>query len=169
MSASIRGLRLSTICDRCTNKCCSKPYDWVYLTEEEISNIQALTGLLPDEFSSVHSNRHGKVAFRVLNLPCRFLKLPTGECTIYGSRPLVCKLFPFYPEPLTGHATLLPAQCGENLVFYPTDSAEGWTLQDFDAEVLEWLPSLWREAAERHHVKDHERLSGSNTRTAGSP
>jgi Fe-S-cluster containining protein len=156
VSESIRGLRLSTNCHACTNKCCSQPYDWVYLTEAELTAIERRTGLLPKAFSSVHVNRHAGFAFRVLNLPCRFLDTPTGNCTIYESRPLVCKVFPFYPEPLTGHATLLPAQCGENLVFHPNESMAGWTLQDFDTEIIQWLSSLWSEAAKRNRISDQD-------------
>jgi hypothetical protein len=81
----------------------------------------------------------------------------------------VCRVFPFYPEPLTGHATLLPAQCRENLVFHPAESTDGWTLQDFDPEISEWLSSLWSEAMKRHGVEDSGQGRGSNTRTAGSP
>lgn len=169
MSQSIKKLRLSTACDACGSKCCSQPYDWVYLTEAEVAEIQGLTGLESDAFSSVQANRHAETAFRVLNLPCRFLDLPTGKCTIYESRPLVCRMFPFYPEPLTGHATLLPAQCGNNLFFHEAGSTAGWTLQDYDAEIGEWLPTLWSEAAERYRAADPGRVRGSNTRTAGSP
>lgn len=82
----------------------------------------------------------------MLNLPCRFLDEQSGKCKIYDSRPLVCRLFPFYPEPLTGHATLLPSQCGDNLVFLPADSPDGWSLADHDEDTCQWLIDLWAEA-----------------------
>ena len=168
MSKAISQLRLSTNCQSCTNKCCSEPYDWVYLTEAEQTAIERRTGLLPDDYSDIRENQHGGVAFRVLNLPCRFLNGKTGDCTIYESRPLVCRVFPFYPEPLTGHATLLPAQCRDNLVFHPVDSSHGWALQDYGPEIAEWLASLWSEAKSRA-VEARAHVRGSNTRTAGSP
>lgn len=159
MSKSISQLRLSTNCHACTNKCCSEPYDWVYLTEAEIAAIERRTGLFSDDFSVVRENDYGEVAFRVLDLPCRFLDSRTGACTIYESRPLVCRVFPFYPEPLTGHATLLPAQCRDNLVFQPAGSRQGWALQDFEVEIVEWLAALWSEAVTRHRINDSDRVA----------
>jgi len=55
-------------------------------------------------------------------------------------------MFPFYPEPLTGHAALLPAQCGENLEFVSDQDGEGWTLRDFEPALAEWLKTFWHEA-----------------------
>jgi len=155
VSTSLRQLRLTTNCHACLNKCCSEPYDWVYLTDAEQTAIELKTGLPRDEFSAVRENEHGQVTFRVLNLPCRFLDSRTGACTIYESRPLVCRVFPFYPEPLTGHATLLPAQCRDNIVFQPVGSTNGWALEDFDSEIAEWLSSLWSEAVTLHRINDH--------------
>lgn len=83
--------------------------------------------------------------FNSLNLPCIFLDEVSGNCSIYESRPLVCRLFPFYPEPLTGDATLLPAQCGKYLVFV-SDEDEGWSLADYEEETVQWLRQLWKEA-----------------------
>jgi len=143
----LRELRLQTDCHRCVHKCCSQPYDWVYLTSREISRISEASGLEEGEFVALRRNANTGHLFKTLNLPCRFLDEPSGRCNIYESRPLVCKLFPFYPEPLTGHATLLPVQCGDNLQFLPADTGHGWTLADHDEETREWLMDLWAEAS----------------------
>lgn len=143
---SLRELRLKTNCGACINKCCSQPYDWVYLTTREISRLEEKSGLAASEFLVRRQNTNTGYTFRVLNLPCRFLDTYTGQCKVYDSRPLVCRVFPFYPEPLTGHATLLPAQCGSNLYLLPSDSKEGWCLLDLEEEIRQWLSELWNEA-----------------------
>jgi Fe-S-cluster containining protein len=66
---------------------------------------------------------------------------------VYESRPLVCRLFPFYLEPLTGDATLLPVQCGDRLhVLQNRGESGGWSLSDLEATAEEWCSELWREA-----------------------
>ena len=142
----LREIRLRTDCRSCVNKCCSQPYDWVYLTAQEIDSLKAASGLSEEDFVVRRRNSNTGHIFRTLNLPCRFLDTETGECKVYESRPLVCRLFPFYPEPLTGDATLLPAQCGDNLHFLASDSEEGWCLADQEDDVRHWLTELWREA-----------------------
>src|SRR5205085_8339504 len=107
---SLRVLRLKTNCSACVHKCCSEPYDWVYLTSQEIYQLTVASGLPENEFVVKRRNANTGHQFRTLDLPCRFLDSQTGRCNVYDSRPLVCRLFPFYPEPLTGYATLLPAQ-----------------------------------------------------------
>ena len=144
----LRQVRLRTDCKACENKCCSQPYDSVYLTTKEIAVLEAASGLKQEEFVVSRTNQNTGHSFRSLTLPCKFLDSDTGQCTVYESRPLVCRLFPFYPEPLTGEATLIPAQCGSNLSF--VDNVEdGWCLADFDDDTTEWLRDLWLEALTR--------------------
>lgn len=104
---SLGELKVLTQCSSCTNKCCSQPYDWVFLSKREIALIASTTGLEEGDFVVQRKNPNSDLTFRTLNLPCRFLNKDTGLCSIYEARPLVCRMFPFYPEPLTGHATLL--------------------------------------------------------------
>ncbi|MBK9156393.1 MAG: YkgJ family cysteine cluster protein [Chloracidobacterium sp.] len=146
MSAkNLRNIKLRTACSSCTNKCCSQPYDWVYLTRDEIDQIKKASGVSEGAFVVRKQNVNTGHMFNSLNLPCIFLDEVSGNCRIYESRPLVCRLFPFYPEPLTGDATLLPAQCGTNLVFV-SDEDEGWSLADYEEETVQWLRQLWKEA-----------------------
>ena len=164
----LQQLRVSTTCHMCSDKCCSQPYDWVYLTDREVDAIAAHTGLEPAVFSREQVNHYGKATLRVLMLPCQFLESESGKCKIYESRPLVCRLFPFYPEPMTGTMALLPAQCGENLTFHPADSTAGWGLAEFKQATQSWLQALWSDAFARY-----ERLQSagtdSNTTADGSP
>src|ERR1700749_4384721 len=97
----LRELKLKTSCASCVHKCCSQPYDWVYLTNREITRISNATGILERNFVLERKNTNTGYVFRTLSLPCRFLDQATGGCLVYEIRPLVCRLFPFYPEPLT--------------------------------------------------------------------
>lgn len=161
----LRTLRLKTNCHLCTQKCCSQPYDWVYLTSKEISRLETASGLAEHEFVVRRQNKTTRHVFRTLELPCRFFDPETGRCGVYESRPLVCRIFPFYPEPLTGDATLLPVQCGNNLHFLPTDSQEGWQLSDSEQSVREWLFELWDEAISQSTPEGETSIA----RAAGSP
>src|SRR6185369_15645380 len=142
----LKQLRIKTNCTSCINKCCSQPYDWVYLTRLEIVQLERASGLTEDEFVSSRRNRNTGHVFKALNLSCRFLDAKSGECMVYEDRPLICQLFPFYPEPLTGNATLLPAQCGTNIEIVPLDAKDGWCLADFEKNAILWLADLWSEA-----------------------
>jgi Fe-S-cluster containining protein len=143
----LREMKLRTDCDSCVKKCCSQPYDWVFLTQREISCIESASGLPEHEFVAIRRNANTNHVFRTLNLPCRFLDTETGRCNVYDSRPLVCRLFPFYIEPMTGHATLLPIQCGPNLqIFSSSNSGGSWRLKDYEEAAKQWLADLWKES-----------------------
>jgi Fe-S-cluster containining protein len=146
---TIRDVFLRTSCETCTNKCCSQPFDWVYLTNAEVDDLARVSGLEPTEFVSEHINENTGHWFRVLMLPCRFLDEKTGRCTVYDRRPLICRAFPLYPEPLTGNACLLPAQCGVHLTVLSHREEGAWGLQDIEDELKAWLKNLWAEAAAR--------------------
>lgn len=144
---SLKQIALKTDCGSCSQKCCSQPYDWVFLTRAEVQSLAQASGTDENEFITVRENSNSHRTFRTLNLPCRFLDQNSGQCTVYESRPLICKLFPFYLEPLTGHATLLPVQCGVNLKILNSDTAEcGWRLADFEEQAREWLATIWSES-----------------------
>lgn len=141
-------LTIKTNCRSCANKCCSQPYDWVFLTAREIERLEAASGSSADQFVSLKKNPKTGQVFRTLNLPCPFLNVKTGDCQVYESRPLVCRLYPFYLEPLTGHATLMPGQCGDNLHVLADPSEPGtWRLHDFEDSARQWLAELWNEAS----------------------
>jgi len=146
-SNNLYQIRITTACHKCIHKCCSQPHDWVFLTDEEITRIKSATGLREEEFVTSQENPVNGLRFKVLMLPCRFLDKLSGHCTIYIDRPLVCQLFPFYPEPLTGTIELIASQCGENLKTEPTEVAEeGWAINDLKPDIQGWLKSLWQNA-----------------------
>jgi Fe-S-cluster containining protein len=144
---SLKQIELTTNCRSCSHKCCSQPYDWVFLTRGEVQSLAKASGVDVQKFVTIRENSNSKRTFRTLNLPCPFLDQNNGQCTVYEFRPLICRLFPFYLEPLTGHATLLPIQCGDNLKILSSDGAErGWRLADFEEHAREWLATIWDES-----------------------
>ena len=161
---SLKEIKLRTNCHHCVHKCCSQPYDWVYLTESEIDRLKFESKVPQERFVITRLNPNTGHSFRTLGLPCPFLDPPTGRCKVYAARPLICRMFPFYPEPLTGHATLLPIQCGTNLEFVGPGTEGGWSLSDFEVEIRDWLRQIWEEARHRGGTN-----STSIARADGSP
>ncbi|HKO44471.1 MAG TPA: YkgJ family cysteine cluster protein [Pyrinomonadaceae bacterium] len=139
-------MRLKTECGSCPDKCCSQPYDWVYLTAGEISRLVKASGVSEEVFVIEQTNANTGHAFRILKLPCRFFDSQTGSCTVYESRPLACRVFPFYVDPITGNATFHPAVCGEQLSFPAPDDEKGWRLIDLEGDVRQWMTEFWQEA-----------------------
>ena len=146
MAETIRDLKVSTNCAACKDKCCSQPYDWVYLTEGEISRLAERTRKPESSFTIQQSNPATGIVFKVLNLPCPFFDESSGKCTVHDVRPLICELFPFYPDPMTGNAMFYPAQCGPNLQLHPLNSKEGWDLTRYEGDILNWVRAIWNEA-----------------------
>jgi len=144
--STIRDVYIHTDCSACENKCCSQPYDWVYLTSDEVGRLSSLSGLTESAFVSEQVNRNTGYRFRVLSLPCMFLDPKSGACTVYENRPLICRTFPLYPEPLTGNVCLLPAQCGPHLTVLGERTAGSLTVDDFTPDIVNWLKTLWDEA-----------------------
>ena len=149
MSQTIRDLKISTDCASCMDKCCSQPYDWVYLSETEVSTLVQKTGRPESDFTVQQSNPATGAAFKVLNLPCTFFDERSGKCTVHEVRPLICELFPFYPDPMTGQAMFYPAQCGPLLQIHPLDSEVGWNLARYETDIQNWIRAIWAEALSR--------------------
>lgn len=147
-SPGLADLRVNTDCGACSEKCCTLPYDFVYMTEAEMDALSAATGLTRDEFVTNNLNPSSGYIVPTLNLPCRFLNEQTGECGVYEVRPLVCRLFPFYPDPFAGQVAFYPAQCGSHLkTGLPAD--EGWSARDYGSRIRAWADQIWKEARER--------------------
>lgn len=144
--SGIRSIRVLTDCAACTTKCCSEPFDWVYLTPTEMNRLEMASGLPAGTFTEQQRNLQTGHAITILRLPCRFFDSRTGNCGVYEERPLICRLFPFYPEPLTGRGSLLSAQCGGHLSVLPLEAQSGWCFDDHLEDIAAWLDELWRTA-----------------------
>lgn len=147
--STVQDLRVRTTCSACQKKCCTQPYDWVHLTIVEAATLSAASGLPFADFTHTHVNEATGGKFLLLLLPCRFYDATNGSCTVYEARPLVCQLFPFYPEPLTGRVELIVAQCADNLEFLAPSASGGWTIRQHSTTVSEWVRTIWRESTAR--------------------
>jgi len=141
-------IRLQTNCSACVNKCCSQPLDWVYVTEAEIVKLEDASGVFRGEFIEQIRNEINGLMFQTLRLPCYFLDAEE-QCSVYDSRPLICRLFPFYPDPLVAKLMFLPAECGDRITFVDSDSKEGWSASDYQDDIAKWFAKIWSEAALR--------------------
>ena len=101
MSRCFYGNGLKFECQRCLY-CCSYEPGYVYLSREDIINGANATALSPRDFISVYCRLVDFGTFSMVSLKekenydCIFL---TREgCSIYQSRPLQCRTYPFWPS-----------------------------------------------------------------------
>ena len=83
------GLRFE--CKNC-GKCCGTEPGFIFVTEDEVLNIKAITGL--EEADFIRETKYGKSIREMDNYDCIFLK--KCKCKIYDNRPEQCKRFPFW-------------------------------------------------------------------------
>lgn len=84
-------------CQSGCTKCCDQP-GFVYLTENDLTQIAEYVGMAPADFERryVYRTKH-LLRLRVpREQQCVFLG-ETG-CTIHAVKPVQCRTFPFWPE-----------------------------------------------------------------------
>jgi Fe-S-cluster containining protein len=91
--------RLKYDCLKCPAYCCSV-YERVQVTPRDINRLARHFGVTPEvatqRFTKVYGNERvlRRKADALLGETCSFLNPETRGCTIYDSRPLVCREFP---------------------------------------------------------------------------
>ena len=91
------GLRFE--CTRC-NRCCRHEPGYVFLTRTDLKTLVKATGLSEGEFNRRYTKtvRMGEITRLSLkekrNYDCIFWE--NDGCTVYESRPLQCRAFPFW-------------------------------------------------------------------------
>jgi len=108
-------------CQRCGNCCCEiEPgSNLVIVSPPEVLAIMQATDLLFDEIAEPYpdtikeGDREYTLAWAIRRQDgrCRFLK--NGACSIYHSRPWICRTYPFMLE--KGRLTISPCSSLENL------------------------------------------------------
>jgi Fe-S-cluster containining protein len=87
-------------CVRCTNSCRDLPDQKrkILLTSTDIARITNATKLRPSEFSvSSRASAPYERMMKKRNGSCIFLH--SSKCSIYRSRPLICRFYPFCIRP----------------------------------------------------------------------
>jgi Fe-S-cluster containining protein len=86
----------SFTCERC-GECCKKLY--ILLSDSDISRIESFDYRMND-FSEIEplGEYKGKRVLKKINGKCVFLENKDGKfsCSIYESRPEICKKYPFF-------------------------------------------------------------------------
>lgn len=85
-------------CQGC-GKCCKGPGGYVWISEEDLSNMAAELKMSEKEFARKYvRNVCGDLALIDKgNGDCVFLD-DSGKCELYHSRPVQCRTFPWWPE-----------------------------------------------------------------------
>lgn len=115
-------------CDRCPSYCCS--YARIQVTERDVVRLAKRFDVTANEARRRFTKKGEEPGERVLKHQpdaiygtiCQFLDLETRRCTIYESRPSVCRSFPG------------SARCG----YYDFLAFERRTQED-----PEWIPSTF--------------------------
>lgn len=98
MSWYKKGLKFG--CTGC-GKCCTGGPGYVWVTEEEITEMAAALKISVKEFEAKYTRLvDGNVSLKetVPNYDCIFLR--DKKCLIYEARPSQCRTFPYWPENL---------------------------------------------------------------------
>ena len=93
------GLRFT--CTGCGN-CCSGPPGYVWLRQADVAALAAALELDVDTFEHRYVRRVGfrQSLVEFPNGDCVFLDSETRKCTVYASRPLQCRTWPFWDSNL---------------------------------------------------------------------
>lgn len=95
-------------CRQCSS-CCRHDPGFVFLSEKDVNLLADALEMIYDEFVQVYcrwipfGDRMEKLSLREQsNYDCIFWK--NGGCTVYSSRPLQCRTFPFWQSVLNSEA-----------------------------------------------------------------
>jgi Fe-S-cluster containining protein len=123
-------------CARCS-RCCRHTPGYVFLSEIDLEKLAGAVGSGRQEFLRVYCRRVSfGIANRIslkekANLDCIFWE--NGGCSVYESRPLQCRSFPFWsacvssPEEWGHHARQCPGMGKGTL--HPKKEIEHWLTQ----------------------------------------
>ncbi len=85
-------------CNNCPAHCCS--YDRIEVTERDLERIAEHHGVSVAVARRLYTKRAGGADVmrhqkdKVFGHVCRFLDLETRHCTIYDTRPAICRAYP---------------------------------------------------------------------------
>lgn len=91
----------SSKCEKCKGKCCTGESGYIWINDDEISNLSKFLNLNKDEFKNRYLDKFGirysiKEAKYKNGFRCVFFDETKLNCSIYEYRPIQCKTFPFW-------------------------------------------------------------------------
>jgi Fe-S-cluster containining protein len=140
------GLRFS--CKRCS-VCCRHESGFVFLSGNDLSVLASAFNMSAKEFTAVYcrwvpsGNRYSEnlslkeIPLGIDNFDCIFWK---GGCSVYESRPLQCKTFPFWDFVLAdeGSWNTAATQCpgmGQGKL-YPLSAIQAYLKEQYDHPII---------------------------------
>jgi hypothetical protein len=90
---------------KCTGcgKCCTGSDGYVYLSSKDVDNLSTHLNLPPKEFTKTYT-RFIRGDYALKDQPksgdCIFLK--NNQCSVYESRPIQCRTFPWWVQNIRG-------------------------------------------------------------------
>ncbi|MDY0195647.1 MAG: YkgJ family cysteine cluster protein [Sulfurovaceae bacterium] len=91
-------------CDACGGRCCRGESGYIWVKPEEISNIATYLSLSVEDFATIYLKKVGhrySLIEKQLNeddYACIFFDEAKEQCSIYDTRPLQCRTFPFWEQ-----------------------------------------------------------------------
>lgn len=91
---------------QCTGcgKCCTGPSGYVFVSEEEISQMAIVLKMSPDLFKRKYTrlcdNRYALTEKKQQSGEYDCVFLEGNKCTVYQARPHQCRTFPWWPDNL---------------------------------------------------------------------
>jgi Fe-S-cluster containining protein len=88
-------------CSTCKDKPCCRYHGWkVFFLQEEREAVLVEYGAeFANRIDAYHNRANGTVY--AVDLPCPFFEESRGNCQIYDTRPMICRVFPVEIEPVT--------------------------------------------------------------------
>ncbi len=98
------GLRFT--CTGCGD-CCSGAPGFVWVVDQEVSDLAQLLGISKEEFCARYTRKVGRRRSLVefANGDCVFLDPQTRKCKVYAARPRQCRTWPFWESNLESAET----------------------------------------------------------------
>lgn len=92
----------SLACSTCAGNCCIGEHGYVWITVDEIENLATTLKLSVKDVLEKYIVKYGyrfsikETKLSEQNYACVFFDLDKKQCSVYESRPLQCRTFPFW-------------------------------------------------------------------------
>lgn len=90
------------VCSQCDGNCCIGESGYIWINKVEIDNLAKHLDMNVDELTKKYLNKISykysikEIKLSESNYACAFFDLDKKQCSIYESRPMQCRTFPFW-------------------------------------------------------------------------